>query len=230
MGNAQSRKEKEALRLQKLEEAEARLFENIQLTSLTATERRVIDNQSTTLHRAAAHGDPTVLRTVLDEQGVKVSTVDGYRRTALHVAAYCGNYEALETFIARDKDVQTLMARDATNRTAFEVLANSSHTSRLYSNNMAYELAEETEMQRNIHRFSAMHFSACHIWFLYIPTVCLLVLSAILSFLSATYGYDDEEQAQLSQGVIVFAVACGFLQTTAVRDIFLSGGLQLLYS
>ena len=142
---------------------QGRLFQTIGLSSLTATERRVIDNQSTTLHRAAAHGDPTVLKTVLAEKGHKAIQVrDGQRRTALHVAAYCGNYEAFQTFISKDQTVEVLMARDSTNRTAFEVLAQSGKSSRLYSNNVAYELCEETETQRNIHRFAAIHFRACH--------------------------------------------------------------------
>ena len=120
------------------------------------------------------------------------------------------------------------MRRDNTNRTAFEVLSQSGKGSRLYSNNIAYELCEETETQRNIHRFAAAHFYACHLWFLYVPNVVLLVLCAILSFVSATTrrdkgegegggGDDDEEgeQNQLSQGVITLAIICVLLQTTA---------------
>jgi hypothetical protein len=50
-----------------------------------------------------------VLRTVLQEKGAAaIWTLDGSRRTALHVAAYCGNYEAFQTFVAKDKSVDLL--------------------------------------------------------------------------------------------------------------------------
>lgn len=52
--------------------------------TLTQSERRVLDMQSSTLHRAAAHGDEAVLSAMLKKPDIDIGRTDLKMRTALH--------------------------------------------------------------------------------------------------------------------------------------------------
>eukprot|EP00614_Pseudopedinella_elastica_P018318 CAMPEP_0172653502 /NCGR_PEP_ID=MMETSP1068-20121228/243859_1 /TAXON_ID=35684 /ORGANISM="Pseudopedinella elastica, Strain CCMP716" /LENGTH=707 /DNA_ID=CAMNT_0013467937 /DNA_START=107 /DNA_END=2232 /DNA_ORIENTATION=- len=233
-------------------------FYQIDLHGFSAGERRVLDQNSSTLHRAAAHGDNTVLATLLGHKDTDLKQVDAKRRTALHVAAYRGHHDSVmmlvphscpnspspeHACVARVRVVRSVAAyrghhdsvmmlvagctggqasvvkaRDATGRTAFEVLKDFKYTNSEAAARAGADLLEECRLLRDLHKLSGRHREAVEVALFFLPACLVLTLAAILSFLAVDMGVDAESRrsqqrvSEIALGVGLLSGATLFLQ------------------
>mmetsp|Transcript_1082 Transcript_1082/g.2306 ORF Transcript_1082/g.2306 Transcript_1082/m.2306 type:complete len:669 (+) Transcript_1082:58-2064(+) len=195
-------------------------FYQIDLHGFSAGERRVLDQNSSTLHRAAAHGDNTVLATLLGHKDTDLKQVDAKRRTALHVAAYRGHHDSVMMLVAgcTGGQASVVKARDATGRTAFEVLKDFKYTNSEAAARAGADLLEECRLLRDLHKLSGRHREAVEVALFFLPACLVLTLAAILSFLAVDMGVDAESRrsqqrvSEIALGVGLLSGATLFLQ------------------
>ena len=177
---------------------------------MTQMERKVLDMQSSTLHRAAAHGDHSVLEAMVNQPDVDIGETDLKMRTALHVAAYRGKHRALALLVAKAAP-EELALRDHTNRTAFEILREFHSKTIEQSAGAANDLREQCEVEHDMHKLAAAHYDRLAAWFFFAPTTGILTLCAILSFMASAEQYSEDFMSRAATGVGVLGFMCIFL-------------------
>ena len=138
---------------------------------------------------------------------------DTHGRTALHVAAYQGKFDAL-AYLASKASKQDMEARDEPTaeyhdgRTALQILAEYDGVVEKHRSVVCDELLEDIEVESQLHRLAATHYSARHFAFFYWPALFLTMLVALCAYSMG----DEEASANYKRRMSIFV---GFLATLA---------------